>query len=128
MLCAIIGDSIAVGTATQFHQCYHNAKVGIPSASVISRVPPDLTKWTVISAGSNDPYNRNLSSNLEKIRSRIHSRQVIWILPQNRHAADVVDSVAAKHGDNVVSFRAGKDHIHPKSYSVLASDIKREIR
>ena len=76
--CAVVGDSIAVGAGQYVRACKVNAKIGIVSSAVVSRVN-SLVDVNVVSAGSNDPTNPNLQANLEKIRSR--ARRVIWILP-----------------------------------------------
>jgi hypothetical protein len=125
--CAIIGDSIALGTATEFRGCYVSAKVGIPSAAVIGRAPAADTQWTAISAGSNDPQNPRLAVNLRAVRARVHSGRVVWILPQNARAAAIVRAVAAEHGDGVVSFTSGRDHVHPRSYAALAASVRAAI-
>ncbi|MBV8568675.1 MAG: hypothetical protein JO273_24805 [Methylobacteriaceae bacterium] len=119
--CAIIGDSIAVGMAMEFRHCYRNARDGLPSGSIIRRAPPFATQWTVISAGSNDPHNPGLRSNLWAIRSRVRASQVIWILPHHPAARAAVMEVASSRGDRVVGFAASRDHVHPRSYGAVAA-------
>lgn len=122
MSCLIIGDSIAVGVAQQFPACYVRAHVGWPSGR-IARVPGGSFSWAVISAGSNDPANRALKSNLEAIRAHVSAR-VVWVAPVNGLAALTMSAVAAERGDSVVSFSPGADRLHPRSYRALAASIR----
>jgi hypothetical protein len=117
----VAGDSIALGVAQQLHWD-HNAKVGAPSSDIVHRVPIGGHHFMVISAGSNDPMNPRLGSNLELMRRRAGGG-VLWIAPVNPHARSVVEHVAQEHGDHVVTFTPGKDHVHPRSYSALAHQI-----
>ena len=121
--CLIAGDSIAVGIGQHLRQCVTNAKVGISSAAVIQRV--GNANLLIVSAGSNDPRNPRLEANLKAIRAR--ADRVIWIVPQNRRAAQVVFSVARFFGDSVVTFTPSRDGIHPKSYGVLAESVRRHM-
>jgi hypothetical protein len=118
--CAVVGDSIAVGAGQYVRACKVNAKIGIVSSAVVSRVD-SLVDVNVVSAGSNDPTNPNLQANLEKIRSR--ARRVIWILPIETRARAEVRAVATAHGDPVVSFIPAGDHVHPRSDFQLARSI-----
>jgi hypothetical protein len=120
MTCAVIGDSIAVDVGRAMPQCAMNAKIGIGSAAIIGRVvAADLT---VISAGSNDPLNPALASNLESMRNRCKGR-VIWILPIQPHARNVVGGVAARHGDATVSFAPARDNVHPRVVGQIVTAI-----
>jgi hypothetical protein len=119
----VAGDSIALGVAEQLHWA-HNAKVGAPSSDIVHRVPTGSHHFIVISAGSNDPLNRRLGANLEAMRRRAGGG-VLWIAPVNAHARAVVEHVAHEHGDHVVTFTPGHDHVHPRSYAELAQRIQR---
>ena len=121
--CLAAGDSLIVGLAPYLHGCTINAKVGISSAAIIQRV--GNTKLLIVSAGSNDPYNPRLEANLKAIRAK--ANKVIWIVPQNRRAAQVALSVARFFGDSVVTFTPSRDGIHPKSYGVLAESVRRHM-
>lgn len=118
--CLVAGDSIAVGLGSALG-CTTQAKVGIPSGAVIGRVRPGYT-LTVISAGSNDPANPRLATNLRAARARASGR-VVWVVPANG-AARAVRAVAAEHGDIAIGFAAGRDHIHPTSYGALARAVR----
>jgi hypothetical protein len=118
--CAVIGDSIAVGIAAQLPACRRNAKIGIPSTAVVSRVDKSAAV-TVVSAGSNDPLNPKLTENLKRIRNR--AKRVVWVLPVNPKARAAVKAVAAAYGDPTVSFAPAGDHVHPQSYAALANAV-----
>lgn len=119
----VAGDSIALGTAQALGWA-HNARVGAPSHEIISKVPTDMFGALVLSAGSNDPNNPGLRSNLMAMRRKAGGgSHVVWIEPVNPHARAVVDQVARQHHDQVVSFTPGKDHVHPRSYGELARKI-----
>ena len=119
--CALAGDSIAVGIAPFFKHCVVDAKIGISSAAIIGRVHD--ADVLVVSAGSNDPRNPHLEANLKIIRAKA-SGKVIWISPIDRTAAEAVVRVAAIHGDRVVRFSSGRDHVHPRSEGSLAAAVR----
>lgn len=121
--CAIVGDSIADGLAEKMPHCQRNAKIGIPSGKIIERVPQGYLGLLIISAGSNDPQNPRLADNLNAMRRRAGGG-VIWIAPVDSRARSVVNSVAQAHGDRVVTFTPGRDHVHPRSYSEIAQQIQ----
>lgn len=111
-----LGDSIAVGL-----QCETSyAEVGISSEAAAARWAGK--DFDVISLGSNDPLNPRLYRNLERIRMGTENH-VIWIVPMHPRAAAIVRELARKWGDRVVEFRAGRDGIHPRSYSELRSRL-----
>lgn len=118
----VAGDSIALGVAQQLHW-QHNARVGAPSKEIVDKVPRGHYDLLVLSAGSNDPRNPALASNLEAMRKRAGGG-VLWIAPVEPHARSVVERVAREHGDHVVTFTPGRDHVHPRSYAELARRIQ----
>ncbi len=127
--CAVVGDSIAAGLRGFFRECRIDAKIGIGTAAIVSRVPrgADLI---VVSAGSNDYLTPGLLARLQKVRSRAGAARVIWIRPAPAKAAAAVDSVAHAHGDAVVPFavsRTDREHLHPQSSQRLAADIRRHF-
>lgn len=125
MDCIAVGDSIAVGVG-QAAQCVLNAKVGASSGYIADHVVSINKKIAIISAGSNDPSNPKLRKNLEKIRTKIRSEKVVWILPYNRKAAKIVKSVAFANGDGVIDLASYKsnDGVHPFSYKAVAKQVK----
>jgi lysophospholipase L1-like esterase len=116
--CLIIGDSIAVGTATYRRDCSSIAKVGITSEQFNSRYRViDPAKVTVISLGSNDGEARTTKMTLETLRVRLGggNRTFIWIVPYGP-AGQIVRDIAEKYGDGAIERPANKlewDNIHP---------------
>jgi hypothetical protein len=127
--CAIVGDSIAAELRGFFRECRVDAKIGIGTAAVTSRVPRDA-HLIVVSAGSNDYQTSGLLGRLQTLRSRAGSARVIWIRPAPQSAAAAVDKVAHAHGDAVVPFAVSstdREHLHPQSSQKLAADIRRHF-
>jgi hypothetical protein len=127
--CAVVGDSIAAELRGFFRECRTDAKIGIGTAAVTSRVPRDAA-LIVVSAGSNDYQTPGLLSRLQTLRSRAGSARVIWIRPAPKSAAAAVDKVAHVHGDAVVPFAVSptdREHLHPQSSQRLAADIRRHF-
>lgn len=127
--CAIVGDSIAAELRGFFRECRTDAKIGIGTAAVTSRVPHDAD-LIVVSAGSNDYQTPGLLRRLQTLRSRAGSARVIWIRPAPKSAAAAVDKVAQAHGDAVVPFAVSptdREHLHPQSSQKLAADIRRHF-
>lgn len=115
-----LGDSIAAGTGAALHVETH-ARVGASSCAILRMVPGGSYDVAVISAGVNDPPGRCL----EDIRTRMHARRIIWILPAPINSARAhVSAIAAEHGDKTVSYIPGPDHLHPRSYSELARKLE----
>lgn len=124
MDCVAIGDSIAVGVG-QAAGCVLGARVGVSSSYISNHVISSDNEVAVISAGSNDPRNPSLRKNLEKIRSKIHSNRVVWILPYDRSAARIVKSVAITHGDGYIDLSdyRTRDGVHPSNYRAIANAL-----
>lgn len=112
--CAIMGDSIALGLVALIPGCAFDASVGRPS----SRIHGATADFVILSAGSNDPLNPRLETELLRIR-RTTEGNVIWIVPTQPRAAGIVRRVAAKFGDIAIIFKPGRDGIHPASYPKL---------
>lgn len=124
MDCVAVGDSIAVGIGQAMH-CSINAKVGAGSSYIAGHTVTTSKNVAVISVGSNDPNNPNLRNNLDKIRSKISSKRIVWILPYNRKAASVVKAIAVQHGDAYIDLKgfSTRDGVHPRSYSSVAKQL-----
>jgi len=120
MSCAIFGDSIAVGLSWFIKTCAVTAKVGMTSGWILAHAYSGNFDTVYVSAGSNDPYNHVLVTNLEMIRKKNPNAKYVWIAPVNRKAKEEVHLVAWIHNDKVVDFIPGPDHVHPKSYEELA--------
>ena len=130
--CLIMGDSIAVGIATQRPECVVEAKTGINSMDYVNglyffyAVTP--AKITVISLGSNDWDNSETYPVLVTLRDEIKGA-VLWILPaRNDEARTVMLTIARERGDAVADTRAwplSLDGVHPtaKGYQGLAESF-----
>ena len=137
--CLIIGDSIAVGTATVRQECVSYSKGGINSYQWvnqnISKLPLQA-KTVIISLGSNDHKGVKTQKELETIRELTKADRVYWILPHGNHPKSnisiediqaIVKKVAEKNGDIVLPItRVQKDNIHPSwaGYKELANQTK----
>jgi hypothetical protein len=122
MSCLILGDSIAVGLSWFVKGCAVVAKVGMSSAWILANAPGGNFDKVYISAGSNDPGNPALLSNLRAIRAKYSESHVVWIRPAN--GAGKFTLQAATSGDRIVYFTPGPDHVHPQSYAQLAREAQ----
>lgn len=115
--CAILGDSIALGIGRLQPACQVQAVVGIGSEAYLSRFIHTVNaRQTLISIGSNDPLLGDLVPYIRHMRSRVISDEVTWMLSANNaNAAAAVRTVAAEHGDRVVSIAPflGPDRVQP---------------
>lgn len=131
--CLILGDSIGLGTAKAINsqyapRCDVQAVEGATAAQILSwRRPIKIYGSCVFAIGSNDPPGAPLARTLSRTRGSICFRRVIWLLPYARGQAYTVSSVAARYGDETVDLTRfpSVDHIHPRSYSQLASALLR---
>ena len=131
--CLILGDSLAQGAAAALARTAHAtcdvvATQGIGSAAILRSTPKRAYETAVISAGSNDPNNPNLTDNLVAIRRTLSTSRVVWIAPYNRSVANLVADLARYFGDSLVDIAetpAVRDGLHPQSYRRLA-DLLRE--
>ena len=116
--CLIVGDSIAVGTATARPECVAYAKGGINSYQWVNKnidKMPLTAKTVIISLGSNDHKYVKTEKELRTIRELTKADRVYWILPAIKpDIQEIVKKVAAEHGDTVLPItRLQKDGIHP---------------
>jgi GH24 family phage-related lysozyme (muramidase) len=123
----VVGDSIAVGTGSRIKDAIVAAKVGDSSTAIANKVAdnPSIKGFVnaIISAGSNDPTNPQLTNNLSKIRSSLQARNYIWLLPYNSQAKATVSNFAQSNGDKTIdlsTFPTG-DNLHPKNYGLVAN-------
>ena len=131
--CLIMGDSIAYGTAHFRKECVAIVKSGITSGKYLNDytngVPFD-SKTTIISLGVNDSSDMDTYENLLKLRKKINSEKVYWILPaikewKRKH----IWMVAREFNDIVIDSRnvqISQDHVHPtfKGYQQLSEHAK----
>jgi lysophospholipase L1-like esterase len=116
--CLIVGDSIAVGTATARPECVAYAKGGINSYQWLNKnidKTPLIAKTVIISLGSNDHKYVKTESELQAIRELTKADRVYWILPAIKpDIQEIVRKVAAQYGDTVLPItRLQKDGVHP---------------
>jgi lysophospholipase L1-like esterase len=116
--CLIVGDSIAVGTATARPECVAYAKGGLNSYQWLNKnidKTPLRAKTVIISLGSNDHKYVKTESELQAIRELTKADRVFWILPAIKpDIQEIVRKVAAKNGDTVLPItRLQTDGIHP---------------
>lgn len=124
--CLIIGDSIALGLASALAfmnsgDCDVRARVGASSRTVASLLEAREYEVAIISAGSNDTANRDLISDLQRLRQRMRARRVTWIYPRAVTPAWAVHDVASRFNDRTVSMQKliSRDGVHPANYQAL---------
>ena len=137
--CLIVGDSIAVGTATMRPECVSYSVGGWNSKqwnTNFKAKTPLVAKTVIISLGSNDHKYINTEAELLILRNATKADRVYWILPAgNLKASEVsinyiqliVKEIAEKYGDVVLPItRLQKDGIHPSwaGYKDLAEKTK----
>ena len=134
--CMIIGDSIAVGTATARKECVAYAKGGWNSwqwnKDYLDKASSQPARTIIISLGANDHKGVKTEQELRKMREAIKGDRVFWIDPgQDRKPVphDAIIRIAKEHSDTVLS--RPKDHmsadgIHPtgRGYKELAEKTK----
>lgn len=132
--CLILGDSIGLGTARAVNdryapQCDVQAVERATAGQILAwRRPAKTYGSCVFAIGSNDQPGASLARSLSLIRASFCYRRVIWLLPYARAQAYIVSSIAARYGDETVDLVRfpTADHIHPRSYSDLASTLLRQ--
>lgn len=123
----VVGDSIAVGTGQKIKDAIVAAKVGDSSTTIANKVEGNSSIKgfvnAIISAGSNDPTNPQLTGNLQKIRSSLQARNYIWLLPYNASAKATVSAFAQSNGDKTIDLSTFQtnDNLHPKNYGLVAN-------
>ena len=129
-ICGILGDSIALGIALAHPGCDTSAKVGRSTHAILAHQLPQQQHYgyVVISAGSNNPRDPALRTQLCRIRATVKADKVVWIEPLNSALArSMVREIAAQHGDSTQSFTRSRDGVHPRSYSALWALVKRRL-
>jgi len=128
--CLIMGDSIAVGTAQVRQECVSYSKGGINTWQWNrDYLKNDLTaKTVIISLGSNDHKGVRTKAELQRIREKVGTAKVFWILPAIKpEIQEIVQAIAKEYGDTVVPItRLQPDKIHPSwaGYKDLAEKTK----
>lgn len=121
--CLIMGDSIAVGTKMFAPtECVSYSKGGFNTWQWNKRwgSTPLEAKTVVISLGTNDHNGVNTFKELSKVRYRIRSVKVVWIMPPcnsgfcKPKVNAVVKQIAAQYNDVTISTSyVQPDKIHP---------------
>jgi lysophospholipase L1-like esterase len=133
--CIVLGDSIAVGTHMQRHECVSYAKGGINTWQWNKNyADKSLTSRNVIiSLGTNDHKGVNTFRELMKMRQRVDAARVYWIMPPcndkfcKQDINEVVGIIARNYGDTIIGTnRVQTDGIHPSTvgYKELAEKTK----
>lgn len=123
--CLLLGDSIAVGVQQHRPNCALYAEVGINSSNWNNKYKMMSldAETVVISLGTNDHLGVNTRRELNKLRSRIKSKKVYWIMPAIKpNIQKIVEEIANKHKDVIVKIPSlSKDGYHPsvKGYKKL---------
>ena len=128
--CLILGDSIGVGTHQFRPECVAYARGGWNSwqwnRDYLSK---DLgAKTVIISLGSNDHKGVRTKSELQRLREKVGTARVFWILPAIKpNIQDIVRTMAKEYGDTVVPItRLQPDGVHPSTagYKQIAKDTQ----
>jgi lysophospholipase L1-like esterase len=136
--CLIIGDSIAVGVAQQRPECVSYSTGGLNTWQWNKKYSSKVlaSPVVIISLGSNDHKYINTEVELLKMREKVQSQRVFWVLPAgNLKASEVniqwiqglVREIAGKYGDVVLPItRLQRDGIHPSwaGYKELANQTR----
>jgi len=128
--CLIIGDSIAVGTHQFKPECVAYAKGGWNTWQWNrDYLKNDLTaKTVIISLGSNDHKGVRTKAELQRIREKVGTARVFWILPAIKpEIQEIVQAMAKEYGDTVLPItRLQPDKIHPSwaGYKEIAEKTK----
>ena len=134
--CMILGDSIAVGTATARPECVSYSRGGWNSwqwnKDYLSVATTKPYETIIISLGANDHRGVKTELELRKMREAIKGKRVFWIDPgKDRKPVphDAIMRIAAEYGDTVLprpKEHMSADGIHPtgKGYKEIAKATK----
>ena len=134
--CLIIGDSIAVGTATARPECVSYSRGGWNSwqwnRDYLSAAASRPARTVIISLGANDHKGVKTEQELRKMREAIKGDRVFWIDPgadrkPDQHTAIV--RIAKESGDIIIPRprdHMSSDGIHPtgRGYRAIAEQTK----
>ncbi len=133
--CLIIGDSIAVGTASVRKECVSYSIGGYNTWQWNKKfINSDLrARIVIISLGTNDHVGVNTFKELDAMRRRVEADRVYWILPPcndkfcKPHVNEIVKIIAENRGDYVIGTKKlQSDAIHPSAagYKELAEKTR----
>lgn len=129
--CLILGDSTGLGTArainaTHSAHCDVMAIEGATTSRVVGwRMAPKRYGTTILSVGSNDRPTPGLKHRLVRLRKKLVTRRVIWLLPYARENAGIVNSVAIYFHDESLDLARfpSRDKLHPSRYLDVAKAL-----
>ena len=134
--CMILGDSIAVGTATARPECVSYSRGGWNSwqwnKDYLSVATTKPYETIIISLGANDHRGVKTELELRRMREAIKGKRVFWLDPgKDRKPVphDAIMRIAAEYGDTVLprpKEHMSADCIHPtgKGYKEIAKATK----
>ena len=133
--CLIMGDSIAVGVHQIKKECVAYAQLGINSRNFNKKFVNNQEKdygseVTVISLGSNDHRGIHTYDEIVRLREKVKSQRVYWILPNEQNFPvqfKEINMVAEKYGDFVIKPKFyAKDNVHLTAigYKEIAKEIE----
>lgn len=133
--CLLLGDDLALGLSYSKPECALVAKPYITSQmwvdTNIELIAP--SKITVISLMTYDDPSIPSIQNLEKIRQRVKTGKVFWIVPiavpSSLDLKGDLEKLAKKYGDTILKVPPkyiSKSRIHPtdEGYDKLSKEIK----
>jgi lysophospholipase L1-like esterase len=132
--CLIVGDSIAVGTATARPECVSLSKGGINSSQWNKQNAGNsvAAKTVIISLGANDHRGVKTEDELRRLRAAVKADKVFWIDPgQDRKPVphDAIIRIAREYGDTIIARpknHMSADGVHPtgRGYKVIAEQTR----
>ncbi len=119
--CLILGDSIGVGISHYRKECVAYVKSGINSDRFLKTypIPSEHSRTPIISLGTNDTSLVDTYENLHKLRLKVHTDRVVWIVPSKALKSSqnaTVKRLAREFGDSTISITSNQlsaDKIHP---------------
>lgn len=129
--CLILGDSTGLGVARAINATHrvHCDVTAVEGASVGQitewRISPKRYGTTILAVGSNDRPTPELKGLLARLREKLPTHRVIWLLPYARPNAAIVNSVAISFGDESLDLARfpSCDKVHPSRYSEVAKAL-----
>lgn len=134
--CLILGDSIAVGTKMFApKECVSYAHSGYTTKQWNNKWgnTPLNSSVVIISLGTNDDNSVHTEVELRKMRFRLRSHRVVWIMPLcnqkfcKSNINSIIQNIADECGDSIIRTKhLQSDHIHPNGlgYKELVKEAK----
>jgi lysophospholipase L1-like esterase len=134
--CLILGDSIAVGTKMFApKECVSYSKGGYNTWQWNKKWgnTPLNSEIVVISLGTNDHKGVRTEKELRKMRERVRSNRVMWVMPPcnakfcKSNINAIVTKLANEYGDQIIGTKhVQPDGVHPswKGYKEIVKKAK----